>query len=68
MPTRPWIEDFSSGYMQRMMPMLPKQGGRPPWNNPQRYDVDRKQLLKGSLDDGVLQFSRTRRPAPTGGR
>ena len=23
MPQRPWIDDFSSGYMQRMMPMLP---------------------------------------------
>jgi cation diffusion facilitator CzcD-associated flavoprotein CzcO len=63
MPARPWIEGFSSGYMQRMMPMLPKQGDRPPWLNPQRYDADRKQLLKASVDDGVMQFTRTRRQA-----
>ena len=44
---RPWIEGFSSGYMQRMMPMLPKQGDRAPWLNPQRYDADRKQLAQG---------------------
>ncbi len=65
MPRRPWIEGFSSGYMQRMMPMLPKQGDRQPWLNPQRYDADRKQLLKASLDDGVMQFTRTRSMAPS---
>ena len=37
MPGRPWIEDFSSGYMQRMMPMMPRQGAGDPWVNPQRY-------------------------------
>ena len=28
MPRRPFIDDFPAGYMQRMMPMLPKQGDR----------------------------------------
>ena len=37
MPARPWIEDFSSGYMQRDMDQLPKQGDREPWINPQSY-------------------------------
>lgn len=57
MPRRPWIDDFSSGYMQRMMPMLPKQGDREPWTNPQRLAPDKKALLKNPLDDGVLTFT-----------
>ncbi len=57
MPRRPWIDDFSSGYMQRMMPLLPKQGDREPWLNTQRYTTDRKLLRKGPIDDGVVQFS-----------
>jgi cation diffusion facilitator CzcD-associated flavoprotein CzcO len=70
MPRRPWIEDFSSGYMQRMMPMLPKQGDRAPWLNPQRYKADREALLRAPVDDGAMQFTRTsthtsaRQPAP----
>ncbi len=57
MPKRPWIDDFSSGYMQRMMPMLPKQGDRAPWLNTQRYSADKKLFRKGKIDDGVMIFS-----------
>jgi monooxygenase len=64
MPRRPWIDDFSSGYMQRMMPMLPKQGDREPWTNPQRLAPDKKALLKNPLDDGVLTFT-SPQPAPS---
>ena len=60
MPARPWIDDFSSGYMQRMMPMLPKQGDQAPWTNPQRLAPDRKALLRDDLDDGVLTFTQSR--------
>ncbi|MGI9287076.1 MAG: flavin-containing monooxygenase [Pseudomonadales bacterium] len=56
MPARPWIDDFSSGYMQRMMPMLPKQGDRAPWINTQRYSQDKKLFRKSPIDDGVMQF------------
>ncbi len=35
MPRRPWVDDFSAGYMARMMPSLPKQGDREPWINTQ---------------------------------
>ncbi len=56
MPQRPFIADFSSGYMQRMMPLLPKQGDRDPWRNPQSYAADAK-LMKGPVDDGVMQFT-----------
>jgi cation diffusion facilitator CzcD-associated flavoprotein CzcO len=64
MVRRPWIEDFSAGYMQRMMPMLPKQGDREPWTNPQRLSTDRKALKREPLDDGVLIFERTPAPVP----
>lgn len=57
MPQRPWIEDFSAGYMQRMMPMLPKQGDRAPWQNHQRYRPDKKALRDSPVDDGVMRFS-----------
>ena len=35
MPRRPYIDDFSSGYVQRVVPLLPKQGDREPWLHPQ---------------------------------
>ncbi len=57
MPERPYIDDFSSGYMQRMMPFLPRQGDRQPWLNTQRYVADKKELRRARIDDGVMQFS-----------
>jgi cation diffusion facilitator CzcD-associated flavoprotein CzcO len=62
MPARPWIDQFSSGYMQRMMHRFPKQGDRMPWINPQNYARDRKMLRRGSIDDGALVFDNP--PAP----
>jgi hypothetical protein len=67
MPERDWIENFSSGYMQRVMHLLPKQGDREPWINPQDYRRDRKMFKKSPIADGVMRFARLRRPdeAPT---
>jgi cation diffusion facilitator CzcD-associated flavoprotein CzcO len=62
MPQRPWIEGFSSGYIRRMLPALPKQGDRPPWTNPQSYAADRKTLSKAPVDDGVMEFTPARMP------
>ncbi|MEX0739899.1 MAG: NAD(P)/FAD-dependent oxidoreductase [Pseudohongiella sp.] len=56
MTPRPFIDDFSAGYMQRMMHRFPKQGDREPWLNTQDYRRDRKQLRRGKLEDGVLRF------------
>lgn len=53
MPRRPWIEDFSSGYMQRSMHLFPKQGDRDPWRHTQDYATDKK-LTRGPIEDGVL--------------
>ncbi|MGA1419208.1 MAG: flavin-containing monooxygenase, partial [Ilumatobacteraceae bacterium] len=57
MPSRPWIDGFSSGYMQRVMHLMPSQGDREPWINPQNYDKDKKMFREGRLDDGVMQFT-----------
>jgi cation diffusion facilitator CzcD-associated flavoprotein CzcO len=61
MPPRPWIDRFTSGYMQRMMHRFPKQGDREPWINPQDYGRDKKMIRFAPLDDGALIF--TRRPS-----
>ena len=64
MTLRPWIDDFSAGYLQRMIPALPKQGDREPWTNPQRYAADRRALLQDPIDDGVMTFSSPRVAVP----
>jgi hypothetical protein len=60
MPARPWVQDFSSGYMQRVMDRFPKQGDREPWINPQDYQRDKKMFAEAPVDDGVMQFTRAR--------
>ena len=57
MPARPWIENFSSGYVQRAIDRLPKQGDREPWINPQNYRRDRKMFRHSPVDDGVMRFT-----------
>jgi monooxygenase len=61
MPPRPWIDAFSSGYMQRMMHRFPKQGDREPWINPQNYTRDKKMIRTAPLEDGALVFSNGKR-------
>ncbi|MEZ5551344.1 MAG: NAD(P)/FAD-dependent oxidoreductase [Pseudomonadales bacterium] len=57
MPARPWIDDFSAGYMQRMMHLFPKQGDRDPWRNTQNYALEKKIIRSAPLEDGALVFS-----------
>jgi cation diffusion facilitator CzcD-associated flavoprotein CzcO len=57
MPRRPFIDDFSAGYLMRVAHLLPKQGDRDPWQNLQNYRGDKKLLLKGEIEDGTLEFS-----------
>jgi monooxygenase len=56
MRARPWIDDFSAGYMQRVMHLFPKQGDRGPWRNTQNYAEDRKLIRHAALEDGALVF------------
>ncbi|MBC7731367.1 MAG: NAD(P)/FAD-dependent oxidoreductase [Bacteriovorax sp.] len=53
---QPWI-DFSSGYVQRSLPMFPKQGSCAPWKAHQNYARDIATLRYGKLDDGAMVFS-----------
>ena len=46
MPDRDWIDDFSPGYLRRVMHRFPRQGDHAPWVNPQDYRADRKLFLE----------------------
>ena len=52
-----WIANFSSGYIQRKMHLLPRQGTEWPWLNTQNYASDRETIGRGPVDDEFLQFS-----------
>ena len=47
---------FSSGYVQRGLPLLPQQGDRKPWRLDQNYLLDLLTLRFRRIDDGVLAF------------
>ncbi len=57
MELRPWIDDFSAGYMQRLMHLFPKQGAKDPWRNTQNYLLDKKLIPNAPLEDGAMTFS-----------
>ncbi|WP_114952075.1 flavin-containing monooxygenase [Sphingosinicella terrae] len=50
--------DFTSGYVQRALASLPKQGSRRPWKLHQNYALDLAALKLGRVDDGTLVFTR----------
>jgi cation diffusion facilitator CzcD-associated flavoprotein CzcO len=52
--------DFASGYVQRSLHQLPKQGSREPWRLRQNYLRDALSLRRSRIEDGVLRFSRVR--------
>ena len=58
MTQRFWIDDFSAGYMQRVMHRFPKQGDQMPWMNPQNYRKDRKMFRDDPIQDAELVFER----------
>ena len=66
MPLRPWIEDFSAGYIQRILDRFPKQGDREPWVHTQRFARDREIVGKAPLDDGALIFDDPRQSEAVG--
>jgi cation diffusion facilitator CzcD-associated flavoprotein CzcO len=51
------LVDFSSGYFQRSMDKLPRQGSRRPWQAYQNYVRDIIALQLAPIDDGVLEFT-----------
>lgn len=48
--------NFTSGYVQRALPMLPSQGAKRPWKLYQNYVLDLLSLRLGRLDDGTMEF------------
>lgn len=58
--------DFSSGYVQRALAHLPKQGDRKPWKLNQNYAKDLVTLRHKAVADGTLCFRRKGQPVPEG--
>jgi monooxygenase len=56
--------DFSSGYVQRAIAHLPKQGNKTPWKLYQNYVLDILLLRFGSLKDGALEFGKSAPAVP----
>ena len=50
------LMNFSSGYIQRSLAELPKQGAKAPWRLYQNYVLDLLGLRFGGVADGVLEF------------
>jgi hypothetical protein len=70
MEKRFWIHDFSAGYMQRMMPKLPRQGTQMPWVNPQNFGRTKRcfgtaqwPMAHSSLLSEMPRQSRSSKPA-----
>jgi monooxygenase len=53
----PWLE-FSSGYVQRALDHLPKQGSERPWRVHQNYALDMLDLKFGKVEDGAMTFTK----------
>jgi len=60
----PFVEHFSSGYVQRALARLPKQGRKSPWRVYQNYFRDLLALRWSRIDDGALVFSSPEAPVP----
>jgi monooxygenase len=52
-----FVENFSSGYVQRAVANWPKQGSKPPWRVYQNYFRDYLSLKWAPVDNGALEFS-----------
>jgi cation diffusion facilitator CzcD-associated flavoprotein CzcO len=50
------ILDFNSGYVQRGLHTLPRQGGKTPWRLHQNYVKDLSMMRFGRVDDGTMEF------------
>jgi hypothetical protein len=50
------VLDFTSGYVQRALHSLPRQGSRAPWRVHQNYLSDLRTIRNGRIDDGTMEF------------
>ncbi|WOJ98074.1 NAD(P)/FAD-dependent oxidoreductase [Congregibacter brevis] len=60
MEARPWIDNFSAGYMQRVMHLFPKQGDRNPWVNSQNYLREKREFEEMSFTEAALKYESPR--------
>lgn len=58
------VLDFKSGYVQRSLDSLPRQGSKTPWRLHQNYVKDLSLLRYGQIEDGSMEFKRARRTPP----
>ncbi|MBO0863396.1 MAG: NAD(P)/FAD-dependent oxidoreductase [Chloracidobacterium sp.] len=52
------LGNLKSGYLKRAEDLLPREGMKGPWRNPQNYAFDIFRFRLGAIDDGVLEFRR----------
>lgn len=60
----PFVENFSSGYMQRALASWPKQGSKSPWRVYQNFFRDTFSLKYAGIDDHALEFSNPKKASP----
>ena len=53
------LDGFEPGYAQRAKHILPRQGRSGPWKLEMNYGKDKKILLNGEVNDGIMTFERT---------
>ncbi len=58
------VIDFNSGYVQRALHTLPRQGSKTPWRLHQNYVKDLSMMRYGRVEDGTMEF----KSAPVGQR
>ncbi len=63
----PWL-DLTSGYVQRAVAYLPKQGNKRPWKLYQNYALDLVSLRFGRIDDGTIEFRTAQEITPATNR
>ncbi len=54
---------LTSGYVQRALPDLPKQGSKRPWKLYQNYALDLVTLRFGPVEDGTMEFTVSKPPS-----
>ncbi|MDP7703632.1 NAD(P)/FAD-dependent oxidoreductase [Mycobacterium sp. TY815] len=61
---RPFIEDFTPGYVLRVLDWMPRQGSRSPWRVTHSYLRDLRLIRHGKIADDWLRFSTNRPDVP----
>ncbi len=59
-PPAATLSEFSSGYIQRALPLMPKSAATLPWRLNQDYREDCRDFRDRPVDDGILLFEQAR--------